>query len=509
MDNDGRLVADALLALRDYPIRFNRLVLNRPSYWYRQEEIARALVRYKNVVVATGNAVGKSYLAAGLVCWWLYTRPRSQVVVTAPSQTLLGTVLFKEIRAAIHSSKLGIPLTGRITTSPQVSPQILEIGPGWGAIGIATRGVERLSGQHNPQLLQVVDEASGVLPDIWEALNSQNPQKRVIFGNPLSAGTEFHRLWLRGQREAADPSIPDSQKTVSIKIPSTDSPDIHLERSSRGLADRGFLREAERDWGKDTPLWLSHVLAEFPRETAYSLIPFDWIDRCFSVVLPTKRYGFNRLAIDLSAGVGADRTVLVVGDDVGIRHLESSSFMGLAGAATHAAELCRRFQIRSEHVTYDASGIGRDLPDQLRLHGITSAIPYVGSASGASRNGMAFANLRSGSAWKIRSRFDPSYRKPQSFDLDREAEIEELQRCDVPWLRGVDLGSKPGEPEPPYSMPLDVVGLHHESLREELGALRYKPGLRIGLESKDELTKKLGRSPDLADALLMLFSLGD
>lgn len=104
------------------------------------------------MIVPTGNSVGKSYCAAGLILWWVYTRPGSLVVTTALSQTLLGTVLFKEIRRAKASSKTALP--GRITDSPNVSPQTLLVdGTGWGVLGIATCGVERLSGQHNPNLL--------------------------------------------------------------------------------------------------------------------------------------------------------------------------------------------------------------------------------------------------------------------------------------------------------------------------------------------------------------------
>ena len=74
------------------PVHFNDAILNRPEYWPRQAEAARAVARYHDTVIYSGNAVGKDYLVAGLVPWWLWTRPDSLVIVTGPSQAVLGSV---------------------------------------------------------------------------------------------------------------------------------------------------------------------------------------------------------------------------------------------------------------------------------------------------------------------------------------------------------------------------------------------------------------------------------
>src|SRR5512135_14668 len=235
----SKLVAELLVECEDDPIAFNDLVLGRAPYWSAQERIARALVEHQTVLAVTGNDVGKSYLAAGLILWWLYTRPDSLVITTAPSQTLLGSVVFKEIRRAHRRAR--VPLPGRITDSPRAAPQMLTIDPaGWHVLGIATRGVERLSGQHETNLLIVVDEASGIEDEIWEALDSQNAVKQAIFGNPIRAEGRFRELSLRAERERTDPTISPAERVVEIRIPATASPDIDLPRSPRGLADQMF-----------------------------------------------------------------------------------------------------------------------------------------------------------------------------------------------------------------------------------------------------------------------------
>src|SRR3974377_1785935 len=101
-------VAMLLRLCRDDPNLFNDKILGRTyydhvkqcdrlaRYWRGQRDGCDAVVTYKTVVVPPGHFLGKSYLSAGLILWWLYTRPNSLVIVTAPSQNLLGSVVFKE-----------------------------------------------------------------------------------------------------------------------------------------------------------------------------------------------------------------------------------------------------------------------------------------------------------------------------------------------------------------------------------------------------------------------------
>ena len=49
-----------------------------------------------------GRAVGKSFLLAGTVLWWLYTRPNSLVITTGPDHRQVVSVLWKEIRRALR-----------------------------------------------------------------------------------------------------------------------------------------------------------------------------------------------------------------------------------------------------------------------------------------------------------------------------------------------------------------------------------------------------------------------
>jgi phage terminase large subunit len=399
--------ADLATLCRDDPVGFSEVILGRPELTPDQQRICRAVAAGKTMIVPTGNSIGKTFVLAGIILWWLYTRPDSLVICTAPSQTLLGSVLFKEIRRALQSSQIKLP--GTVTDSPRASPQTLQLdSTGWDVLGIATRGVERLSGQHSPDLLCVVDEASGVEDEIWEALDSQNPAKLVACGNPLRAEGRFRALSLRAERERNDPSIPDAERVHEIRIPSTASPDIHLPRSPRGLADKGFLDQATRMYGKDSLWWRTHVLAQFPEISSDVLIPEAWLDWCTRpehrrIGPGDPRAGKVRMGVDLGEGVGRDRTVILVRDDQGILEVQSSTTVGLPEAAHLVHQLSTKWHVGHDSIAYDVGGmLGRSFRNHLLRHSIRDAKPYAGE--GTPKERQSFTNLRTGGMATIRDR---------------------------------------------------------------------------------------------------------
>jgi hypothetical protein len=65
-------------------------------------------------------------------------------------------------------------------------------------------------------------------------------------------------------------------------------------------------------------------------------------------------------------------------------------------------------------------------------------------------------------------------------------------------------------PQPPFAMPMSVLGANAADLRRELSEIRYRhDGPKIALETKAEMTARLGHSPDLADAMVMSASVWD
>jgi hypothetical protein len=175
--------------------------------------------------------------------------------------------------------------------------------------------VERASGQHAKNLLVIVEEASGVEYEIWDAIESLKYSKLVAIGNPIRAKGRFFELIRRADEDRAD-QIPQHQAVSAIQVSSTDSPHADLEESPYGLADRAWLGACYRRYGCDS-LWVrSHIRAELPDPSSDQLIPESWLDYATAVQRPNLPpthpiHRTRRIAIDLGEGVGRDSTSII------------------------------------------------------------------------------------------------------------------------------------------------------------------------------------------------------
>ena len=463
------------------PVGFNKWVLNRSPYWTRQAEIARSIVEYRVTVCYSGNAIGKDYLLGGTIPWWITTRPNSLAIVTGVSQTVLGSVTWKEVRRAIEGSPILSQLGIRLSSGVKASPQVMEVSPGWHALGYSTTTVERASGQHAPELLAVMNAASGIDDEIFDAIDSLKYQRLAVFLNPIRPDGRAVDLIHQAERDRKE-GIPKHRAVNAIQIRSTESPHATWEESPWGMADRTWLEAMYRHYGVDS-LWVrSHILAEIPRVSADVLIPEAWLDWAardeFALrVRPAGHpvHATRRIACDLGEGVGRDSSCVLVRDDWGVLDVVFGSALGLPEAANLIWKKATQWGVPQEKITYDRVGIGRDFPLHLSRHFGPGqrCVGYAGSGKPCSAD---FANLRSESAWKLRQRLEP----------------------------GVS-----GDPAQPHRHRVAFAippGTYWPRLREELKTLSYTlAGRKTRLIPKDDHCILLGHSPDISDALVQSF----
>jgi hypothetical protein len=188
--------------------QFNDAILGRSEYWPRQKQICYSVEDCPSTYVVTGNAVGKTYVAAGIFLWFLFTKPGSLVLATAPTQAQLELVLWKEIEKAYRGSR--IPLGGRMLKSPLK----IEMGMGWQGVAYSTKTTERFSGHHAKDTLVVMDEASGVDDAIYEAISSLNPSRSLMIGNPIRPSGAFYDRCSNADPVAPIYESPSTTRTV-------------------------------------------------------------------------------------------------------------------------------------------------------------------------------------------------------------------------------------------------------------------------------------------------------
>jgi hypothetical protein len=490
---------ESLEALRDRPADFQRLILGR-HLWSKQVEVCDSIARNPITVVPAGRAVGKSYLLAGIVPWWLYTRPNSLVITTGPDHRQVVSVLWKEIRRALAHSR--VPLGYDHLTSGYASPQRLTVvgGTDWGALGFAAAQPEGFSGQHAGDLLVIVDEASGILEPIWSAIHGLAASRLVVCGNPIRYDCHF--------RELHDLAVRGSHTICTVPISSLEAPDACNDFSPVGMASRSFLNQMREIHGEESPWWRSNILGLFPGQESVRFLPAAWLDACtrestlHDDLWLDMGAGLPCMGVDVGGGVGADRSAIVVRNRKQICGIFASEWHGVLDDARHRLEpvvldLAAKWSVPPDRVIYDKGGLGRnfgsylaaeqrrrisqycermvDQPQSWIDRGMPA--PFEGAVGhfGAGKGGKLYVNRRTANAYAVRRRLDP-------------------HRDDyVPLYCG-------GLPEWP-ALRQELAELRTPVMEHEEGQVKQR------LEDKEELAARLHRSPDLLDALLMTFYL--
>ena len=479
-----RPVRALLDACRDDPARFQQEVLGR-RLWWKQVEVCNAIARSPITVVPAGRAVGKSFLLAGTVLWWLYTRPMSLVITTGPDHRQVVSVLWKEIRRALRPRfeqgrrvSPALNLGTDHLTEGYTSPQRLSVklGTDWGALGFAAAYEEGFSGQHAGDLLVIVDEASGVSAPIWSAIHGLAASRIVVAGNPIRYDCHF--------RELHDLAVKGSATITSVGISSLESPDARNDVSPAGMASRSFLNQMREIHGEESPWWRSNILGIFPGQESVRFLPAAWLDACTREGVPRDELwtdspgGSAFMGVDIGGGVGADRSVVVVRNRKQILEIFASEWHGVLDDARQRLEpiviaMARKWGLAPDQVIYDKAGLGRSFGSYLTSRGFDGAVGYFGAGKG----GKLYINRRTANAFALKRRLDPH------------------RENHVPFYCG-------GLPEWP-------------ALRQELAELR-SPAMEVEegqvkqvLEDKEALAARLHRSPDVLDALLMTFTYSD
>lgn len=496
---------EILRAFRDDPAGFNEVVLGR-KLWAKQAEVCEAIARYPIVTVPAGRAVGKSYLLAGIALWWLYTRGApafSRVITTGPDHRQVVSVLWGELRAALRDRYgadgrlLGprLPLGYDHLTEGYSSPQRLTLDGAvrWEALGFACKTDEGFSGQHHPELLVIVDEASGVLPGIWSAIHGLAAKRLLICGNPLKYDCVF--------RELDEKALKGSARIGRVHISSLDHPDATRSESPVGAVSRSWLElQREIHGSADSPWWRSNVLGLFPGQESVQFLPHAWLDACTRQSIVQDEMwtdypdGQVVMGVDVGGGVGADRSAIVVRNSKQILAVFASEWHGVLDDARHrlepvVIEMARKFSVVPPRtgssppgprdpvlpvLVYDKNGMGRNFGSYLSANGWRGeAVGYFGAGKG----GKLYVNRRTANAFSLRRRLDPH------------------RENHVPFYCG-------GLPEWP-ALRQELAELRSPTAEMEEGQFKQK------LEDKSDLAARLHRSPDLLDALLMTFSFSE
>ena len=421
--------------IRSDPTFFVENVLSNPL-WEKQREILEAVRDNSEVAIRSCHASGKSYVAGRIVHWWLNAYKDSVVITTAPTFRQVKEVLWREIKGSISGKKI-YPDKAVLDTQINISPQ-------WFALGLSTDKPEQFQGFHSPHLMVLIDEASGILPEIEEAIDGLTPEKIVRIGQPLSTSGRF----------ADSFRMPGIKK---MQISAYDTPNIKAGHVIiPGLITTQDIEKFKIRYGEDSDVYRVRVLGEFPKQDSDSLISMDDVLKAIQRTAQVPSHFEKKLGVDV-ARFGDDRSVLVIRQMEKVTRKEAYSSMDTMQIAGHVLRLAKEENVKPPNVFIDVIGVGGGVYDRLKEQGWNATAVNVSESPEDKEN---YANLRA------------------------ELYAHSLKE----WIKTGDLT----EDDDWY----------------ELANIKYKFNSqgKLQIESKEDMKKRGVESPDVADALMLTFA---
>ena len=407
------------------------------------------------------NVTHNSFTAASLTCWWIDVHPpgTARVITTAPTSKQVDAVLWYEINKT--HERLG--LRGRTNKNEWYLGDRMLVALGRKPPDHVDAAFQ---GLHAKYLLVILDEAYGIPKRLWDEASTlaSNEYGRILaIGNPDGPG-EFEE------------NCKDGTNWNVIHISYRHTPNFTGEQVSRELSAMlihpRWVEERRKKWGQDSALFQSKCEGDFPSGgDPFAVVQHNWAMQCRVLELPAMEPA--EAGIDVAAG--GDRTV--IRERRGPRAGREDTFIDQDPMRT-VGRLCEKIREWGiQRVKIDVTGLGWGIYGRIR---------------------------------ELSSRHNPS-----SKDTTHSAEVIDIN---------FGAGPPPGYEKKFLNMRAYLwwqVGRENSRLSSwdlteadddvvhELTMPRYEildSYGKIKIEPKDHVIKRLGFSPDRAEALLLAFA---
>jgi phage terminase large subunit len=440
-----------VLRWRDDPVRFAYEGLKVRKLSPDQVNLLESVAAHDRVACKSGQKTGKSSACAILALWWPLTRYRGLCVITAPSFQQVKDPLWKEVHRLYWEAKQqGNDLGGHLYQDPS-SGWVL---PGDSKLFCRTTDqAERLQGFSSPNMLIIVDEASGYPSDLWDPL----------IGNLSGCGPGAGKLFAPSNPTQTSGVFFDAFNSKAefwhrITLSSENTPN-YLRRKVviPGLATYEQTEQKRREWGEESAAYQVRVLGNFPTQSDNAVIPLRLVNEAVARYDTTPPTGQLNIGVDV-ARFGDDETVICCRRGNRIiewKFLQGSDNVDVAGEVLKMARRLTTGILDVARIKVDTCGLGSGVYDILSRETDIEAVS-VNVAESATVEG--YYRLRDQLWFAIRD-----------------------------WLAGGGAFA-------------DDARLLSELVAPEYG---FDTQNRTKVESKDDTKRKLKRSPDRADALAL------
>jgi hypothetical protein len=425
-----------------------------------QDEIFAALDQYLRVAVRGPHGIGKTMIAALAVLHFALTRDGEdwKTPTTASAFRQLSKFLWPEIHKWSRRLKWDKILREQFSPQSELLTLNLKLSTGE-AFAVASSNYELIEGAHADTLLYVFDEAKAIANDVFDTAEGAFAHGECFALAISTPGSPAGRFYDIHTRKPGLEAWWVRHVTLSEAI-------------EAGRISKAWAEDKKRLWGENSAVYHNRVLGDFHDSDEDGLIPLAWIEAANERWLnwneqedSQKWLPFTCVGVDVARSMDGDKTVLALRHEDVITELRRYSEADTMSIVGHVAGVLNK---RGGLAVVDVIGVGGGPFDRLREQNF-KVQAFNSSAAAPSRmtdrsGELEFLNTRAAAWWSFRERLDPAYGATAALPPD-------------------DL----------------LIG--------DLTAPHWKTTSagKIQVESKDEIRKRLGRSTDDGDAVVMAF----
>ena len=428
--------------VREQPITYANRVLG-IDLWRRQQEIMRAFADPNINYISVRSGNGVGKT------FMLASLVCQYLDTHAPGYAVISGSSWTGVLKTIWPSLRSLLASSPARLGGEVYGTEWRRGNMWGAFCVSPDKPENISGMRTKNgALVLIDEASALTQEVHEAimgLCSAAGSKIVYSGNPIRAEGPFYDTF-------------SDSSWCNFQISSEEAADQGIP----GLATWEWIEGLKRQWGEDDPRYKARVLGEFPENIFDALVKQTWL-KGVTVPRVMAQKGHLRLGVDV-AGRGDDKTVLIVRDDRSVLYAEEHPETTMTEVVGITKRVMSKFDIKPKNAFMDATGLGNGPVDMLWEDGIELKGENFSSSA---QDKDTFLNRRAELFWAVRDGFRPDSNETKQY-----------------------------------------VPKEYAKILDECTKLKHKPSRtgKIQIESKDDIRKRLGKSPDYADAYALTFA---
>ena len=430
-----------------------------------QLDVLSMIVVHKRVSVRGPHGLGKTAEAAWVVLWFALTRDAMNEDWKVPTTASVWRQLKEFLWPEIHKWSRQLDWE-RIKRNPfregdELLDMAIKLRTG-SAFAVASDDPAKMEGAHADQLLYIYDEAKTIPADTYDATEG------AFSGAGADTDVEAFAL------ASSTPGEPQGRfYDIQKRKPGTEDWTVRTvskeEVVAAGRMSLEWADQRKAQWGESSAVFQNRVLGEFASSEEDVVIPLSWVEaaneRWYETAID--KWALDNIGCDI-ADSGKDKTVLALryGTVLGeLRRYPKEGTMETTGFIVAA------LKGTDAYATVDGIGVGSGPVNRLREMGIPceAFIASRRSEMTDTSEEFGFVNVRSASWWNMRELLDPE------------------------------------SPFEPIALPPDDL------LTGDLTAPHWKmmSGAKVKVESKDEIIKRLGRSPDDGDACVMAFWPGE